>query len=326
MRMLLWAAVAAALTFAGLDAAAQEFPNKPIRIIVSSAPGGATDITARIIADEMRKHIGQAVIVDNKPGANGVIALEDLARSRPDGHTLMLGNVAHHAITPNLFKKQMTFDYAKGVVAVSRVVVVPTFILGNKDFPAKSFAEFVAHTRANPGKVRYATAGAGSIPHLDMELLAKRAGLKMIELHIKDGGGAMLKELLGGDAQVAFLNLATVLAQVKAGNIKLYAIVAEQRLAEFPDVPTMAEVGYRGVGTIAWQGLFAPAGTPAPILHQLHRALVLALKSDAVQAKFKPSFVQSVPSASPEEAQAWSLAEVARWGEFLKEINLDLSQ
>jgi tripartite-type tricarboxylate transporter receptor subunit TctC len=318
-------ALAALLLLAVAPATAAEFPTKPIRVIVSSAPGGATDITARIIAEEMRKHVGQSVIIDNKPGANGVIALEDLARARPDGYTLMLGNVAHHAITPNLFRKQMTFDYTKGVVAVSRLVVVPTFVLANKDFPANTFAEFIAYAKANPGKVRYADAGAGSIPHLDMELLSKRAGLKMIELHLKDGGGAMLKELLGGDAQVAVLNVATALSQVRAGNIKLLAVVSEQRLPDFPDVPTMAEVGYAGVGTIAWQGLFAPAGTPPDILDKLHEAVTLALKSEGVASKFKTSFVQTVPSASPVEAQAWSLGEVARWSEFLKEINLDLT-
>ena len=310
----------------GIARAANDFPVKPIRIIVSSGPGGATDIIARVLAEEMRQSLGQAVVIDNKPGANGVIALDELAHARPDGYTLMLGNVSHHAITPILFPKQISFDYEKGVVPVTRLVILPNFILtGAKHFAPKTFADFIAYTRANPDKVRYTSAGVGSYPHIDMELLSKRAGLKMIHLPIRAGGNGMIKELLGGDGQVSFLNVASASPLVKSGDLLPLAVASETRLPDFPDVPTMAEVGYPGVGTIAWQGLFVTGGTPPEVIETLFKAATEALKAPAVQERLKPFFVQYVPSASPTKARTWLTGELANWRKFLAEVNIDVS-
>src|SRR5215475_3468993 len=199
------------LAFAVAAAAAEDkYPSRPIKVIVPYAPGGATDIVARIVGDAVQKISGQGFVVLNKPGAFGMLALEEMAKSAPDGYTLMVGNVSTNAITPVLFKDKLKINFEKDVVSVTRMATLPSFfIVTAKDFAPKTLAEFIDYTKRNPGKVRYTSAGVGSFPHFDTEIFARRAGLDMVHIPIKAGASGMLNDLVNGDVQAAFINVAT---------------------------------------------------------------------------------------------------------------------
>jgi tripartite-type tricarboxylate transporter receptor subunit TctC len=320
-------AIAAALLALGASANAQEkFPNKPVKVLVPYAPGGATDIVARIVTEPMRHALGQPFIIENKPGAGGIIAIEELGRSKPDGYTLMLGNVNTNVITPVIFPKKISFDYFEKVIPVARVADVPSFLVATaRDFPVKTFAEFVAYAKKNPDKVRFSSVGVGSFIHFDMEILAKRAGLKLVHIPNKAGAAGSLKDLASGDAQVAFLNVASTAPLIRAGNIRPLAIVADQRLPDYPDVPTMAEVGFPGVGTLQWLGIFAPAGVPEDVLATLHGEIVNAINSPAGQEAFKKQTMRPVPTKSPADSRAWLESERQLWIKIVEEAKIDLA-
>lgn len=316
------------LAFGAVSANAQDkYPSKPVKIIVPYAPGGATDIVARIIGEQMRQSLGQNFVVENKPGAFGIIAVEEMARAKPDGYTLMVGNVSTNAITPVIFPTKFKIDYAKDVVPVGRLVDIPEFlIVTTKDFAPKTHAELVAYAKQNKGKVRYGTVGVGSYPHYDMAYYAKKAGdLDMIAIHNKAGAAGVIKDLVAGDAQAAFLNVASTAGMIKAGNLRPLALVNEKRLPDFPDVPTMKEIGLPDVGTLAWQGLFAPAGTPKEVLEILLKASTAAMQAPAAQEAFKKQNFNVVPSKSLDEAKTWLAAEIAQWKKITGEVKIEIA-
>lgn len=318
----LWLAVGA-----GAANAQDKYPNKPVKIIVPYAPGGATDIVSRILGEQLRTILGQPFVTENKPGAFGIVAIEDMARSRPDGYTLMIGNVSTNAITPVLHAKKLTISYDKDVIPIARLVDIPAFVLvTGKDFAPKTFAEFVAHAKQNKGKVRYGHVGVGSYPHYDTEVLAKRAGIEMIAIPNKAGASGVLKDMATGDVQVALLNVASSGPLIKAGQIKPVATINPQRLPDYPDVPTMAEVGLAGVGTLAWQGLFAPAGTPKEVVDALNRAILQAMEAAAVKEAFAKQYFNIVPTRSADEAKAWLQDEIALWKKLTDEVKIDLAE
>jgi tripartite-type tricarboxylate transporter receptor subunit TctC len=307
--------------------AQDKYPSKPVRVLVPYAPGGATDLIMRVIGEQMRVSLGQSFVVENKPGAFGIVAIEEMARARPDGYTLFVGNVSTNAITPALFATKLKINFDKDVVSVGRIADLPSFVIATaKDFPPKTLAEFIDYAKQRPGKVRFASAGVGSFPHFDMEVLAKRAGLDMIHIPIKAGAAGMINDLVSGDAQVAFINVATTAAMVKAGNLRPLAVVAEQRLADYPDVPTMTEAGYPGVGTLHWQSMLAPAGTPREIVATLQKAMADGMQTPQVQEAFKRQLIRAVPNASPEEAQAWLKDELAKWRKIVSEVKIEMTE
>lgn len=317
------------LAVTGLAAQAQDkYPSKPVKIIVPYAPGGATDIVARVIGEHMRQDLGQSFVVENKPGAFGIIAIEEMARAKPDGYTVMIGNVSTNAITPVLFPKKFKIDYDKDVVPVTRLVDIPEFMVATtKDFPPKSVKELVDYAKKNPGKVRYGSVGVGSYPHYDAALFAKRAGdLDMIAIHNKAGASGVINDLISGDTQFSFLNVASTAPMVKAGNLRALALVNHTRLPEYPDVATMQELGYPGVGTIAWQALFAPAGTPPEVLDTLFNAAVKAMQAPAVQEAFKKQNFNVVPNKSIADAKTWLADEMATWRKITGEVKIELSE
>lgn len=317
------------LAVTGLAAQAQDkYPSKPVKIIVPYAPGGATDIVARVIGEHMRQDLGQSFVVENKPGAFGIIAIEEMARAKPDGYTVMIGNVSTNAITPVLFPKKFKIDYDKDVVPVTRLVDIPEFMVATtKDFPPKSVKELVDYAKKNPGKVRYGSVGVGSYPHYDAALFAKRAGdLDMIAIHNKAGASGVINDLISGDTQFSFLNVASTAPMVKAGNLRALALVNHTRLPEYPDVATMQELGYPGVGTIAWQALFAPAGTPPEVLDTLFNAAVKAMQAPAVQEAFKKQNFNVVPNKSIADAKTWLADEMATWRKITSEVKIELSE
>ncbi len=315
------------LAASGLTAAAQDkYPSKPVKIIVPYAPGGATDIISRVVGDQMRQILGQTFVVESKPGAFGVLAIEEMARSKPDGYTLMVGNVSTNAITPVLFKDKFKIDFDKEVVSVGRIATLPSFFIATaKDFPPKTMAEFVDYAKKNPGKVRYTSAGVGSFPHFDSEIFARRAGIDIVHIPIKAGAAGMLNDLVNGDMQVAFINVATTGAMVKAGSLKPLAVVSEKRLPEYPDVPTMAEVGYPNVGTLHWQSMLAPAATPKDVIETLHKAISQAVEVPQVQEAFKKQLIQATPNASLAEAQTWLRSEIDKWKKITSEVKVEMN-
>ncbi|MGH6785042.1 MAG: Bug family tripartite tricarboxylate transporter substrate binding protein, partial [Sphingomicrobium sp.] len=270
--------------------------------------------------------LGQQFVVESKPGAFGVLAIEEMARSKPDGYTLMIGNVSTNAITPVLFKDKLKINYDRDVVSVSRLAIYPSFLIVTaKEFDIKNVAELIAHAKKNPGKVRYTSAGVGSFPHFDMEIFARRAGVDMVHIPNKSGAAGMINDLVVGDAQVAFLNAASSASMIKAGKLRPVAVRAEQRLADYPDVPTLAEAGFPGIGTLHWQSMLAPANTPKEVLATLFKAIVDASKVPSLQEAFAKQFVSVKPNDSLEESQAWLKNELNSWRKIIAEVKIDLT-
>jgi tripartite-type tricarboxylate transporter receptor subunit TctC len=325
-RLILTLSVLCCLGIVTAAQAQDKYPSKPVKILVPYAPGGATDIITRLLADQLRQILGQPFVVENKPGAFGILAIEEMARSRPDGHTLMVGNVSTNAITPVLFAKKMSINYERDVVAVARLADLPSFFIAtSKNFPPKSLQEVVDYAKRNPDKVRYTSAGVGSFPHFDMEIFARKAGVQLVHIPIKAGAAGMLNDLVSGDAQVAVLNVATSAAMVRAGDLRPFGVVSKQRLPEYPDVATMDELGFAGVGTLHWQSMIAPAGTPKETLEILHKALVQALNAPTVQEAFKKQIIRAVPTESPADAQAWLKSEIETWRKIVSEVKIELT-
>jgi tripartite-type tricarboxylate transporter receptor subunit TctC len=248
-----------------------------------------------------------------------------MARARPDGYTLMFGNNNSNVITPVLYGKKFTINYERDVVPVARVADVPAFIVAtSKNFPVTSFAELIAYAKQNTGKVRYGSVGVGSFPQFDMEILARRAGLDLIHIPNKAGASGMLNDLVSGDTQVGFLNLATSGPMVRAGQLRPLAMVTEKRLPEYPDLPTLAELGYPGVGTLQWLAIFAPSGVSTDVIATLHKAAAEAAASPSVVEKLKVQMMRAVPTRSPEDAKAWLAGEMTLWRKIVDEVKIDL--
>ena len=320
---------AALLLSAGAVAAQDKYPSRAVKVIVPYAPGGATDIVARIVGDEFQKVTGQPFVVLNKPGAFGMLAIDEIVKAAPDGYTLMIGNVSTNSITPIIYAKKMNLDYAKSVVAVSNLVDVPAFLLVTTadNFPVKSVPELIAYAKKNPGKVRYGTVGIGSYPHYDMAYFAKRAGdLDLVALPNKNGASGVIQDMLRGDVQAAFLNVASTAGQVQAGKFRALAVVNRTRLKEYPDIPTMKEIGYADVGTVAWNGLFAPAATPKPVLEALFAAVSKALKSPEAIEKLQKQNFNVVPNKSLADAKVWLDGEMKHWQTITSSVKIDVAQ
>jgi tripartite-type tricarboxylate transporter receptor subunit TctC len=310
---------------AALAQTTDKYPSRPVKIIVPYAPGGATDIVARILADQMSKRLGQSFYVESKPGAFGIIAIEDMVRSPADGYTLMIGNVSTNAITPIIYAEKFKIDYARDVVPITNVVDIPAFLVATtKDFNVSSLPGLIDYAKNNPGKVRYGTVGPGSYPHYDMAYFAKRAGgLDMIAVPNKSGASGVINDMLTGSTQVAFLNVASSTSQVKAGNFRPLALINHARLPDYPDLPTMEEAGFPGVGTIAWQALFAPAGTPKQILQAIFDATIASLQTPEASSAFKKQTFNIVPNRSLADAKVWLAQQIETWRKITGEVKIE---
>jgi tripartite-type tricarboxylate transporter receptor subunit TctC len=306
--------------------AQEKFPSRTIRIVVPYAPGGATDIVSRILADEMQKLSGQGVIVLNKPGAFGMIAIDEIVKSAADGYTVMVGNVSTNAITPVIYAAKMNYDYMQKVAAVTNLVDIPAFLVvaTANGFPAKSVKELVDWAKANPGKLRYGTVGVGSYPHYDFAYFAKRAGdLDVVSLPNKNGASGVIQDMLRGDAQAAFLNVASTAPHVHSGSFRAIAMVNRNRLPDYPDVPTMKEVGFEGVGTVAWNGMFMPSETPKPVQEALFKLVTQALAAPEVQEKLRKQNFIIAPNASLADSQKWLSGEISHWREITDAVKIE---
>jgi tripartite-type tricarboxylate transporter receptor subunit TctC len=315
-----------ALGLAGSAGAQEKYPSRSIRVMVPYGAGSATDITIRIVGEEMRKITGQALVVENKPGAFGTLAIEEMLKAPPDGYTIQVGNAGTNALSPIIYKSKFKSDYARDVTMVTRLGEIPLILAATTvDFAPKTYAEFVAYAKANPNKVRYASVGAGSNNHYDTEAFAQWAGIKLYHVPNKGGGGAITNDVLRGDVHVVLVNAASSAGLAAAGKLKVLAVMADQRLPGYPDVPTLKELGYTA-GEGLWSALYAPSKTSRPVLEALHKVVVQALKSDAVQSSFNKQMIKAVPNASIADAQAWDKAETARWKKITEEVKVEHAQ
>jgi len=302
------------LVLVAAQAAAQTYPSKPVRVIVPYAPGGLTDVVARLYCEQLRQSFNRAVFVENKPGASGIIAIEEMARARPDGHTLMIGNISTNALTPVVLAKKMRIDYERDVQIVTPLGDVPVFFLATTtNFPPTTFADFLAYAREHPGKVRYGSAGVGSYQQINTEILAKRAGLDLVHIPFKGGGAEILRDLANGDIHVSWFNITNPVGMMKAGRVRALAIAAEHRLSQHADVPTLVEVGFSGIRAAQWVVAFAPAAVPAEIIETLRKAFVAAMGVPEMQEAFARGGMVVPRQAALEDANDWLRDEMASW-------------
>jgi tripartite-type tricarboxylate transporter receptor subunit TctC len=292
---------AIAVVFAPAAQAQDKYPSKPVKVEVPFGAGSATDIVIRIVGDQLRHELGQQFVIENKPGAFGILAIEEMVKARPDGYTLQVGNPGTNVLAPIVYKDKFKIDYDKEVVMVSRLGEVPLILAATtKDFAPKNYGEFIALAKANPGKVRYASVGVGSNNHYDTEAFAQWAGLKLIHIPNKGGGAAITNDLVSGDAQVALVNAASSAGVIKGGLLKVLAVMADERLPEYPDAPTLKELGYAN-----------------------HKGTVAALKSAPVQEAFKKQMIKAVPDASIAAAKAWNANEMAYWKKLTEDVKVE---
>src|SRR3954468_3482757 len=251
--------------------AQDKYPSRSVRVMVPFAAGSATDITIRIVGEQLRQQTGQGFVIENKPGVFGILAIEEMARPPYDGYTLQVGNPGINVLTPIIYKDKFKIDYEKEVTMVTRLGEIPLILAATTvDFEPKTYPEFVTYAKANPGKVRYASVGVGSNNHYDTEAFAQWAGLKLIHIPNKGGGAAITNDLVSGDAQVALVNAASSAGVIKGGLLKVLAVMADERLPEYPDAPTLKELGYAN-GKGLWSALYAPAKTPPEVLETIHK-------------------------------------------------------
>jgi tripartite-type tricarboxylate transporter receptor subunit TctC len=318
-------ALALLLLAVALRAAAQEpYPAKPVKMLVPYGPGGATDIIARIVGQKLTDALGQPFLVENRPGANGNIALEAVARAAPDGYTLLVGNVSTNTINENVYEQLLKIKPTRDLMGVTKLVDIPHTVVASANFPANNIAELIAYCKKEPGKVNFASVGLGSYPHLDMERLEKAAGIQLTHIPYKGGAGQAIPALISGEVQVAFFNLASLLPHIKAGRLKPLAAETAQRVPELPNVPTMAEQGFPGIGTNAWQGMFAPAATPKAIVDKLHEAVAAVLLKPEMKEQLAKQMLNVAVSKSPQEFQDEVKKETESWGAFLREAKIKI--
>jgi len=327
VRVVVSAVAFAALAAAAMPAAAQtadSYPNRPVKMLVPYAPGGATDIIARHVANKLNEVMGQSFVVDNRPGASGNIALDAAAKAAPDGYTLFVGNVSTNTINENLFAQNMQSRPSRDLVGITKLVEIPHVLTVSTAFPASTVADLIAQAKKNPGKFNYASAGLGSYPHLDMLKFLKATGTDMVHVPYKGGAGQMVPSLITNETQAAFINLGSTIEHIKAGKMKPVATTASTRLPELPNLATMAEQGYAGIGTNAWQGLFAPAATPKPIVDKLYSAVAAILSKPDMKEMLARQMLTVMLSKSPQDFTELVQKETKDWGDFIRDNKIKI--
>jgi tripartite-type tricarboxylate transporter receptor subunit TctC len=302
-----------------LQALAQGYPAKPIRLVVPFAPGGSSSIVARSFAAEMSKALGQEMYIENKGGGGGNLAMQDVAHATPDGYTLIIGHVGSLAMTP-FIEKNLGYDVNRDFAPVSLLAKVPNIFVVHESVPAKNLREFVALAKKEPGKLNYGSAGNGSAGHLAMEYLKLVAGIDLQHVPYK-GTGPNLLDLVAGRTQATSAGTPPLMAHVKSGKLRVIAVGTPQRLPSLPDVGTVAEQGYPGFETSQWYGLNAPAKTPPAIVKRLAEEAAKAAKNPAVLARFAAEDTEAVGS-TPQEYAEFIAKEQARWGDVIRRANV----
>ena len=310
--------VFAAACIVALQAAADNYPQRPIRLVVPFAPGGGTDINARILSDPIGKALGQTVVVDNRPGAGSSIGSDIVAKSAPDGYTLLLGTISL-TINPAVYKK-LPFDAQRDLVPITRVSDQPSIIVVNPSSAAKSLKEFIALARAHPGKLTFGSAGHGTGSHLATTLLLLDINAELVHVPFK-GTGPALTALLSNEISVYMSTFASALPHVKAERLRPFAVTTLYRAGPLPDVPTLSESGFKDFEYAAWYGLFVPAGTPRQIIDKVHKAAVGALDLPDVKRLYRDQGLNATPT-TPAEFAAYFAAEKRKWASVVQRARI----
>jgi tripartite-type tricarboxylate transporter receptor subunit TctC len=301
-------------------AKAQEYPNKPIRMVVGFPPGGGTDVVARIIAPRLSELLGQSIVIENRPGATGTTAAGMVAKAAPDGYTIMMGHVSVNAIAPALFSN-LSYDVIRDFAPVAIAAAVPHFVTIHPSLQVSSLGDLISYLKAKPGELTFPSAGNGSMPHLAGEMFKSLAGVRLLHVPYK-GTGQSMQDLLGGQHRVAFDTMPASAPHVRSGKLRALAVSSSNRLPAFPDVPTAEEAGLAGYEVTTWYGVFAPAGTPPAVVNRLHADIVKAMQTPDTRAKLEGIGADGTVSRSPEEFAALVRADTARYAKIVKEIGL----
>lgn len=299
------------------QAAGQAFPGKPIRLVVPFPPGGAVDFYARVVQQPLSEALGQTVVIDNRAGASGMVGAELVAKSAPDGYTLLIGNIASLAINVGIYPK-MPYDPLKDFTPVVRTVDVNYVLVVHPSVPARTVAELVAYAKANPGRLSYGSAGSGSLPHLSTELFKAQTGIDMVHVPYK-GGGPMVTDLLGGSVQVVIGDQANLMPHVATGKLRALAVATPKRSPNAPELPTIAESGVAGFDATAWQGVVGPAGMPADVVTRLNEAFNKVMAMPAVRDKLVGGGLEPV-GGTPAEFGRFIASEIAKWTKTAKDV------
>lgn len=312
-------AFAAALAAAVHGALAQEFPTRPLRLVVPSSPGGGTDTTARILSPKLTELFGQQVVVENRPGASTIIGMDAVARSTPDGYTLLIGN-STMTIIPSTHRK-LPVDPVKDLAAVLQLTEVPLILVAHPSFPGKNFKEFLAIARGQPGKIDYAAGAYGGSGHMAMELLLHAAGIKVVYVPYKSGNVG-LTDTLAGQVPVMMGSMLSILPHVKSGRLRAYGVTGLRRISTAPDIPTLSEAGLPGYQAIQWFGIFVAAGTPKEVISRIHGVFSRAVGDSSVRKQLISDGAEPHVSKSPEEFAIFVRNEVAKWAKVVKSAGI----
>jgi tripartite-type tricarboxylate transporter receptor subunit TctC len=309
--------------FVGSSAFAQSYPTKPVRLVVPFPPGGAPDLVARSLGPRLNEELGQPVVVDNRAGAAGIIGMEIVAKSPPDGHVLVMGSAGPVAINPGLYKK-LSYDVLRDFAPISRVTALPFLLVVHPSLPVKSVKDLLALAKAKPGQLNYGSPGNGTTTHLSTELLKSTTGMKITHIPYK-GVAAAATDLMGGQVQILSGDLNTMLPHVKSGRMRGIAVTSERRSPLLPDMPTVAESGVPGFEATGWTGLLAPAATPPAIVQRLSATVAKALATPETRTRVG-ALGGEVASSTPEQFAGYIRSEIAKWGKLIKSLGIEGDQ
>lgn len=301
---------------------AQNYPSRPVRMIVGFPPGGGTDVVARIIAPGLSENLGQPVVIENRPGATGTVAAAMVAKSPADGYTIMMGHVSVNAIAPSLFPN-LQYNVLKDFAPITLAASVPHFVVVHPSLPVHSIRELVAYAKERPGKLSFPSAGNGSTPHLAGEIFKSMAGVDLVHVPYK-GTGQSIQDLLAGQHQVGFDTVPASSGYVRSGRMRVLGVSSAKGIPEYPDVPTVAEAGVTGYEVITWYGVFAPGGTPPAIVNRLHAEIAKAMEVPATRARLAEAGADGSVTRSPEEFAAIVRADAARYAKIIKDAGLKI--
>ncbi len=308
-----------AMALISFTAAGQDYPHRPIRLVVPFAPGGGTDTLARLVGQKLGEQVGQQVVVDNRAGANGNIGMEIVARAAANGYTLGMGYIANLAINPALYAK-LPYDPVKDYAPITQLTSSPNIVVVNAAVPVRALNELVALAKAKPGQLNYAAGGVGTIGHLAAELLKSVAGINVMPVFYKGAGQAVI-DVLGGQVPILVGSISSVVQHIKGGRLRAIAVTGLQRTPAVPEVPTIAESGYPGFEAIGWFGVLAPAGTPRQIVSRLNAELVKAVTAPEIKERLA-NVGFDIVTGTPEQFAAYIKAERVKWDKLIKSAGI----
>jgi tripartite-type tricarboxylate transporter receptor subunit TctC len=316
---LVWLAIATCLSLAESRAQTAHYPDKPVKMLVGFSAGGGTDVVARILAQKMSESLGQTVVVENRPGASGMIAGEAVAKSAPDGYTLMMGSQTTFAVAPTLYRKT-SFDPARDFAGIAMSAISPLVLVVHPSVSAQSVKDVIAMAKAKAGGVNFGSGGLGTTPHMTGELFQSVAGIKMAHVAYR-GEAPAINDLIGGQIPLMFANLSAVIGNIKAGQLRALAVTSAKRAAAAPDVPTLSEAGLPGFEAATWFALVAPAGTPREVRARLNAEAKRALDLPDVRQRFA-DLGMTAEDSTPDGLDAYIKAEISKWTKVIKDADI----